>query len=107
MTMVMLDQGKGYTMRTMPAGEFKAKCLALMDQVQASGEDVLITKRGKPVARLAPIEDQTQKERPESIFGCLRGFLAVPGQTIKPDEPFIPHGEWDHLKEGWSPFPPE
>jgi prevent-host-death family protein len=53
----------------MPAGEFKAKCLAVMDEVQASGEPVVLTKRGKPVARLVPLEDQTRKENPEAIFG--------------------------------------
>jgi antitoxin (DNA-binding transcriptional repressor) of toxin-antitoxin stability system len=38
--------------RTIPAGEFKAKCLALMDEIALSGEEIVITKRGKPVARL-------------------------------------------------------
>jgi prevent-host-death family protein len=94
-------------MRTMPAGEFKAKCLAVMDEVRATGEPVIVTKRGKPVVRLAPLEGQTQKESPEAIFGCLRGFLSVPGQTIDPSEPFIPLEEWNHLKEDWSPFPEE
>lgn len=42
------------TTRTIPAGEFKAKCLALMDEIEATGEEVVITKRGRPVARLAP-----------------------------------------------------
>jgi prevent-host-death family protein len=94
-------------MRTIPAGEFKAKCLALMDEVQATGEAVVVTKRGKPVARLAPMADETEKESPEAIFGCLRGFLSVPGETIDPEEPFIPREEWDHLKEDWSPDPAE
>ena len=47
-------------MREMKAGEFKAKCLKVMDEVQATGEPVLITKRGKPVARLVaepPLND--------------------------------------------------
>ncbi|MGA9978993.1 MAG: type II toxin-antitoxin system Phd/YefM family antitoxin [Candidatus Sulfotelmatobacter sp.] len=39
-------------MKQMPAGEFKAQCLAVMDQVSESGEPVLITKHGKPVASL-------------------------------------------------------
>ncbi len=94
-------------MRTMAAGEFKAKCLAVMDEVQASGEPVIVTKRGKPVVRILPSDEQTQKESPEAIFGCLRHMLLVPGQTIDPDEPFIPREEWDHLKEDWSPFPKE
>lgn len=43
-------------MRTVPAGQFKAKCLALMDEVQAKRIPVLVTKNGKPVAKLVPLE---------------------------------------------------
>ena len=39
-------------MKKIPAGQFKAKCLAIMDRVQKTGESVLITKHGKPVAHL-------------------------------------------------------
>jgi prevent-host-death family protein len=42
--------------RVIPAGRFKAQCLALLDDVAASGEPVVVTKRGKPVAQLVPIE---------------------------------------------------
>ncbi len=41
--------------KKIPAGEFKAKCLKLMDEVQQTGQEVIITKRGKPVARLVPV----------------------------------------------------
>ena len=59
-------------MRTMAAGEFKAKCLGVIDEVKATGKTVLITKRGKPMARILPFEEQTPQESPESIFGFLR-----------------------------------
>jgi len=94
-------------MRTMPAGEFKAKCLAVMDEVQASGEPVIVTKRGRPVARLMPLEDQKRKESPEAIFGCLRHMLKPGSDLDSLVDPIIPREEWDHLKEDWSPFPPE
>jgi prevent-host-death family protein len=42
---------------TMPAGEFKARCLAVLDEVAESGREVVITKRGRPVARVAPLTD--------------------------------------------------
>jgi prevent-host-death family protein len=42
--------------KTIPAGEFKARCLALLDEVAETGEPLLVTKRGKPVARLVPVE---------------------------------------------------
>ena len=56
-------------MQTMAAGEFKAKCLGVIDEVNATGKTVIITKRGKPMARLLPLEEQASKESPESIFG--------------------------------------
>jgi prevent-host-death family protein len=91
----------------MAAGEFKAKCLSVMAEVNSTGKPVLVTKRGKPLARVLPLEEPAPKESPEAIFGCLRDFLAVPGQTIDGNEPFIPLEEWVHLKENWSLFPPE
>lgn len=44
--------------RTIPAGEFKAKCLALLDEVRDHQEEIIVTKRGKPVARVVPIEEK-------------------------------------------------
>ena len=43
-------------MRTMAAAKFKAQCLAVMDEVQAKREPVLVTKSGKPVAKLVPLD---------------------------------------------------
>jgi prevent-host-death family protein len=91
----------------MAAGEFKAKCLAVMAEVNSTGQPLLVTKRGKPLARVLPWKEQASSESPESIFGCLRGFLASPEGLDNLTEPFIPLEEWDHLKEDWSPFSPE
>ena len=41
--------------RSLPAGEFKAKCLALLDEVEAHGHSIVVTKRGRPVARVVPL----------------------------------------------------
>jgi prevent-host-death family protein len=41
-------------MQTMKASEFKAKCLKLMDEIQESGEEIIITKNGSPVSKLVP-----------------------------------------------------
>ncbi len=76
-------------MQIMAAGAFKAKCLAIMDQVQARREAVLITKNGKPVARLVPIEEEK-----DSIFGFYAGGLAIHGDV---DAPAIPAKEWKRL----------
>jgi len=53
--------------REIPAGEFKAKCLALLNEVRDSHEEIIVTKRGKPVARVVPIEPQEWK----SLAGTL------------------------------------
>lgn len=45
--------------RTIAAGKFKARCLALLDEVAATHQPVVITKRGRPVARVVPIENAT------------------------------------------------
>ncbi len=70
---------------TLPAGEFKAKCLALMDEVQATGATIIITKRGKPVARLtAPAEPQQAPFR--SLRGRTKGSMTYADDLISPIE---------------------
>jgi prevent-host-death family protein len=66
-------------MKTMAAGEFKIHCLAVMDQVQSKREVVVITKRGKPVAKLVPV-DQAKDE----IYGFLKGKGKVLGDVVSP-----------------------
>jgi prevent-host-death family protein len=95
-------------MQTMPAGEFKAKCLAVMDEVQASGEPVRITKRGKVVAWLTPPhKESTRQPSVDSIFESLRGVATIIGNPDAWIEPIVPKEEWDHLKPDWPPFPTE
>ena len=62
------------------AGKFKAQCLAIMDEVQAKREAVVITKRGKPVAKLVPVEG----EEKDDIFGFFKGKIKVPGDVVRP-----------------------
>jgi prevent-host-death family protein len=65
-----------------PAGEFKARCLRLMDEVQKTRRPVVITKRGKPVAKLVPLEE----EEAPSIFGRMKGTVTILGDIISPIE---------------------
>jgi prevent-host-death family protein len=51
-----------------PAGQFKARCLALLDRVARTGEEVVVTKRGKPVARVVPIRPSNQP----SLVGSVK-----------------------------------
>jgi len=47
-------------MQSIPASQFKARCLALLDDVALTGEEIVVTKRGRPVARLVAIDDPRQ-----------------------------------------------
>lgn len=62
------------------AGQFKAQCLKLMDQVQQTKEEVIITKHGRPVARLVPIELETK----DSIVGWMKGSVVITGDIVAP-----------------------
>ena len=71
------------------AGEFKAKCLRLIDRVNQTHEEIIITKRGKPMARLTGVPQR----RPRRVFGCMKGSAVVLGDIIAPIE-----DEWDANK---------
>ncbi len=68
-------------MRTMAAGEFKAKCLAVMDEVRDKRTSVTITKNGKPVAQMVPI---INKDEPDPIFGFMIGKGRIVGDVTEP-----------------------
>lgn len=53
--------------RRIPAGKFKARCLTLLDEVQATHQQIVVTKRGRPVARIVPIENAD----PPSLLGSV------------------------------------
>jgi prevent-host-death family protein len=74
--------------RSISASEFKAKCLALLDEVAETGETIIVTKRGKPVARVEAAE------QPTSLVGTAR-------QLVPDDELIKP------LYEDWEPDWPE
>lgn len=64
------------TVREVPAGEFKAKCLALLDEVAASGRDLVVTKRGRPVAKVVPIREERRRS--------LRGSIVFESDIVSP-----------------------
>ena len=72
-----------------PAAIFKAECLKLMDEVARTGQPVVITKHGKPVAQLVPIPAQSR-----SLFGYMKNTVQIKGNVIAPvDE------EWSALSD--------
>jgi len=77
-------------MKTIAAGSFKVHCLALMDEVQAKKETVVITKRGKPVAKLVPADQE-----PDDIYNFLAGKGEITGDVLSPA---LSPGDWGELE---------
>ena len=65
-------------MKEMAAGVFKGQCLAIMDQILESGEPVLITKHGRPVAKLVPAEKPA-----DDIFGYMAGKVKIVYRSLE------------------------
>ncbi|MSQ26225.1 MAG: type II toxin-antitoxin system Phd/YefM family antitoxin [Dehalococcoidia bacterium] len=72
-------------MKTIKASEFKAKCLHIMDEVAATGEPVVITKRGVPITEMVPA-----RHRPKTLFGVMKGSGVITGDIVSPSD------------EGWN-----
>jgi prevent-host-death family protein len=69
-------------MKTIAAAEFKARCLTLMEDVRSTKQPLLITKRGKPVAKLVPVNSGE-----DDFIGRLKGVFRVVGDIESPVEP--------------------
>ena len=68
--------------RSIPAGEFKSRCLALLDEVHDSGQELVVTKRGRPVARVVPVVESAPRP--------LAGSIVREGDLVSP------------IDEGWD-----
>jgi len=77
-------------MKTMAAGEFKAKCLQVMDQVRSTRTPIVITKRGKPIAKLVPAEEYRS-----TAFDSLKGKIEILGDIVSS---VVPPEDWEALK---------
>ncbi len=73
------DPGKAGCIRTIKASEFKAKCLKLMDEVAESGNEIVITKNGRPVSRIVPY-----RNKPQMLFGRHRDKIRILGDIVSP-----------------------
>jgi prevent-host-death family protein len=71
--------------RTIPASEFKAKCLALLDEVARTKETLVVTKRGKPVAHVVPVEE------PRSLIGSVTYHIT--------DEELVNFNAWEGYED--------
>ena len=70
-------------MRKIAAAQFKARCLTLMEEVHSTREPVLVTKRGRPIAKLVPVVS----EKKDDFIGRLKGKIRVLGDIESPVEP--------------------
>jgi prevent-host-death family protein len=77
-------------MKSISAGVFKAKCLSLMDEVKNKRQPLVITKHGKPVAKLVPVEETEA----DPIFGFMAGKATITGDVISPA---LTEEEWGDL----------
>ncbi len=67
------------------AAQFKANCLKLIDEVAVTRKPLIITKRGKPLVKLVPIQDET----PTRLFGYMKGTGQILGDIVN-----VPHDAW-------------
>jgi prevent-host-death family protein len=74
-------------MRTMPAGEFKARCLRVMEEVRKYRTPVVITKKGRAVAKLVPADTPAT-----DVFGCMAGTARIVGDV---EAPVVDAGAWN------------
>ena len=66
-------------MRVMSAGQFKARCLRVMEEVKKYRTPVVITKKGRPMAKLVPADATAV-----SVFGCMAGTARIVGDVEAP-----------------------
>ena len=79
-------------MDTMAISHFKATCLAVLERVRKTGQPILVTKRGEPVAQVLPPPPPSPAA--ESRFGCMRGAIEIVGDIVHP----LPEEDWEVLR---------
>jgi prevent-host-death family protein len=76
-------------MKTVSIGALKSQCLKIMEDVRTKREPILITRKGRPVAKLVPADE------PGDVFGCLSDFIEIIGDI---ESPAIPLEDWESLR---------
>jgi prevent-host-death family protein len=78
-------------MKQIRASTFKARCLKIIDDIQATGEPVIVTKRGKPVVKVSPAEPEK-----DGILGFMAGDFEIVGDI---ESPVVPASHWKPWKK--------
>ncbi|HAK93814.1 MAG TPA: type II toxin-antitoxin system prevent-host-death family antitoxin [Planctomycetes bacterium] len=69
-------------MKTLKISEFKASCIRVLKTVARTAEPVLVTRRGKPLARVLPVREERPRAR---VLGGLKGAIEIRGDIIGSD----------------------
>ncbi len=77
---------------SMAISHFKATCLAVLERVRQTGQPLLVTKRGRPVAQILP--PPSPESAGESRFGCMKGKIEFLGDIVEP----LPEEDWEALR---------
>jgi len=72
--------------------QFKATCLAILERVRKTGEPILVTRRGKPVAQIQP--PPLPESKRSSLFGRMQGTAQVMGDIVSP----LSDQDWEVLR---------
>jgi prevent-host-death family protein len=78
-------------MKQMQASVFKARCLSVIDEIQSTGEPVVVTKRGRPIVKVVPAEPEKS-----DILGFMAGEFEIVGDI---ESPVVPPGHWKIMKK--------
>jgi prevent-host-death family protein len=78
---------------TVPISKFKATCLSLLDQVKRTGQPIIVTRKGEPIARVIP---PPEPERPASWLGSFKSTGKIKGDIVSP---VVSEGEWEALQK--------
>jgi len=78
-------------MQQISISDFKATCLAVLDRVKRTGQSILVTRRGEPIAQVIPPPPEA---RPQSWLGCMAGKATVVGDVVSPATEEV---EWEAL----------
>ena len=87
---MVIDHGNLVAMITVAVSKFKTTCLSLLERVRRTGEQILVAKRGVPIAQVLPVPPP---ECRESSFGCMSGTTEEVGDILEP----LPFEDWEAL----------
>ena len=79
-------------MEVIAISKFKATCLAVLERVRKTGNPILVTRRGKPVAQVQPPPPSEPKS--QSLFGSMKGTAEVLGDIVSP----MSDQDWEALR---------